>query len=263
MTMAVELLAQNTRVIDLAADFRLQDAKLWEQYYKVPHACPQLLQQAVYGLPELNRAAIRTAQLVANPGCYPTAISLGFLPLLAADLIDPASMIADAKSGISGAGRQAKEANLFAEVAEDFRAYAIGEHRHRPEIMQTLAQVAKVQPGLVFVPHVVPMVRGIHATLYAQLKQSKADLQTVFEQYYKDEPFVDVMPAGSHPGTGSVRGGNTCRLAVHVPQSGNTVVVLAVEDNLVKGAAGQAVQNMNIMFGFDETTGLQHAAVWP
>lgn len=262
MTMAAELLAAGVRLIDLAADFRLKDRAAWERIYAMTHASPQLLQEAVYGLPELNREAIRSARLIANPGCYPTAVSLGFLPLLAEDLVDRASLIADAKSGVSGAGRQAKEANLFADVAEDFRAYSVPSHRHRPEIMQTLSRAGGAVE-LVFVPHLVPMIRGIHATLYARLRKKGRDLQAVYENYYRNEPFVDVMPAGSHPSTGSVRGANTCRLAVHVPQSGDTVVVLAVEDNLIKGAAGQAVQNMNIMYGLDETLGLEQAAVWP
>jgi N-acetyl-gamma-glutamyl-phosphate reductase len=262
MTMAAELLAAGVRIIDLAADFRLKDLAVWEQNYAMSHAAPQLLQQAVYGLPELNRESIRAARLVANPGCYPTAVTLGFLPLLTEDLVDRSSLIADAKSGVSGAGRQAKEANLFADVAEDFRAYSVPGHRHKPEIVQTLLQVGS-PADLVFVPHLVPMIRGIHATLYARLREKGHNLQALYENYYRNEPFVDVMPAGSHPSTGSVRGANTCRLAVHVPQSGNTVVILAVEDNLIKGAAGQAVQNMNIMYGLDETMGLEQAAVWP
>lgn len=262
MTMAGELIAAGVRVIDLAADFRLEELAVWEQNYAMSHAAPQLLQQAVYGLPELNRESIRGAQLVANPGCYPTAVALGFLPLLAEDLVDRSSLIADVKSGVSGAGRQAKEANLFAEVAEDFRAYSVPGHRHKPEIIQTLSQVGG-PVDLVFVPHLVPMIRGIHATLYARLQKKDRDLQALYENYYRNEPFVDVMAAGSHPATGSVRGANTCRLAVHVPKSGETVVILAVEDNLIKGAAGQAVQNMNIMYGLDETMGLNQAAVWP
>ncbi len=262
MTMAADLLGAGVRVIDLAADFRLKNLAAWEQIYAMQHAAPQLLQQAVYGLPELNRDSIKSARLVANPGCYPTAVALGFLPLLAEDLVDRSSLIADAKSGVSGAGRQAKEANLFADVAEDFRAYSVPGHRHRPEIMQTLSQ-AGGPVELVFVPHLVPMIRGIHATLYARLRKKGPDLQALYENYYRNEPFVDVMPPASHPATGSVRGANTCRLAVHVPQSGDTVVILAVEDNLVKGAAGQAVQNMNIMYGLDESMGLEQAAVWP
>jgi N-acetyl-gamma-glutamyl-phosphate reductase len=263
MGMASELLAKGVRVIDLAADFRLKDAAVWEQYYGVTHACPELLPEAVYGLPELNRVAIAKARLLANPGCYPTAVSLGFLPLLAEGVVDPASLIADAKSGVSGAGRQAKVPNLFGEVAEDFRAYGVGTHRHLPEIRQTLDQVAKKPCELVFVPHLVPMIRGIHATLYGQLLKKDIDLQALFEDYYRNEWCVDVMPAGSHPSTGSVRGSNYCQLAVHRPHNGDTVVVLAVEDNLVKGAAGQAVQNMNIMLGLDETLGLTQAALWP
>lgn len=257
-----ELLKRGTRVIDLAADFRLKDVAVWEQYYGMKHTCPELLQEAVYGLPELNRELIRQAQLIANPGCYPTAVSLGFMPLLANGVVDTDGLIADVKSGVSGAGRQAKVANLYGEVAEDFRAYGVAGHRHLPEIRQTLAQVAGRPAGLVFVPHLVPMIRGIHATLYGRLTK-EIDLQRLFEDYYREEWCVDVMPAGTHPGTGSVRGSNSCRLAVHRPGDGETVVVLAVEDNLVKGAAGQAVQNMNIMFGLEESLGLTQAALWP
>lgn len=262
MELVPELLERGTRVIDLAADFRLKDVAVWEQHYGMKHACPELLQEAVYGLPELNREAIRGARLVANPGCYPTAVSLGFMPLLAHGVVDSGSLIADVKSGVSGAGRQAKVANLFGEVAEDFRAYAVNGHRHLPEIRQTLERVAGQPAGLVFVPHLVPMVRGIHATLYGRLTK-ETDLQGLFEDYYRDEWCVDVMPSGAHPGTSSVRGSNSCRLAVHRPGNGDTVVVLAVEDNLVKGAAGQAVQNMNIMFGLEESLGLTQAALWP
>lgn len=263
MRMAPALLDAGVRVIDLAADFRLRDPELWAQYYGAPHACPERLAEAVYGLPELNRAAIRDARLVGNPGCYPTATTLGFLPLLEAGVVDPAALIADVKSGISGAGREPKVAHLLADAAENFRAYAVAGHRHRPEIEQTLGQVAAGPVHLTFVPHVVPMVRGIHATLYARLEDKDVDLQALFEKRYKDEPFVDVLPPGAHPETKSVRGVNTCRLAVHRPGGGDTVVVLAVEDNLVKGAAGQAVQNMNIMFGLDEDCGLCDVAVWP
>lgn len=262
MEVVPELLKSGTRVIDLAADFRLKDVTVWEQYYGMKHACPELLQEAVYGLPELNRELIREAKLIANPGCYPTAVSLGFMPLLAEGIVDPGSLIADVKSGVSGAGRQAKIANLFGEVAEDFRAYAVNGHRHQPEIRQTLEQVAGCPAGLIFVPHLVPMIRGIHATLYGRLTK-ETDLQRLFEDYYREEWCVDVMPVGTHPGTGSVRGSNSCRLAVHRPGGGETVVVLAVEDNLVKGAAGQAVQNMNIMFGLKESLGLTQAALWP
>jgi N-acetyl-gamma-glutamyl-phosphate reductase len=263
MQMTPRLLEAGAKVIDLAADFRLQSVNQWRHFYGCEHACPELLPEAVYGLPEINREKIRNARLIANPGCYPTAISLGFLPLLRAGVVVPDSLIADAKSGISGAGRQNKNANLFSEVAENFRAYAIGTHRHRPEIEQTLAAIAGNAAKLVFVPHVVPMVRGIHATLYARLSDCDVDLQQLYASTYQQEAFVDVLPAGSHPETASVRGSNSCRIAVHKSADSNTAIILVVEDNLVKGAAGQAIQNMNIMFGLDEALGLMQAALWP
>lgn len=263
MTLVPELLSSGMRVIDLAADFRLRDPALWERWYKIPHACPWLLEQAVYGLPELHRDAIRNANLVANPGCYPTAVTLGLLPLVERQLIELDEIIADAKSGVSGAGRKESVAHLFAEVADSFKAYGVPGHRHLPEITQNLADAAGRSVGLTFVPHLVPMVRGIHATLYGRLRSTDVDLQAVFENRYSGEPFVDVLPQGSHPETRSVRGANLCRIAVHRPQGGETAVVLAVIDNLVKGAAGQAVQNMNLMFGLDETDGLGHSALLP
>ncbi|MBI3900329.1 MAG: N-acetyl-gamma-glutamyl-phosphate reductase [Gammaproteobacteria bacterium] len=256
MTQARELLAAGTRLIDLAADFRLRDSKLWEQWYKMPHACPELLAEAVYGLPEVNREQIRKARLVANPGCYPTAVQLGFLPLLESGCVDAAYLIADAKSGVSGAGRKAETHTLFAEAADSMKAYGVAGHRHLPEIRQGLDAVRGKPVGLTFVPHLTPMIRGIHATLYARLTNPQIDLQALYQQRYANEPFVDVMPAGSHPETRSVRGANICRLAVHRPQGSDTIVVLSVIDNLTKGAAGQAIQNMNIMFGLDETSGL-------
>lgn len=258
-----ELLARGVRVIDLAADFRLRDARTWSRWYGQEHACAELLDAAVYGLPELNREEIREARLVANPGCYPTAVSLGFLPLLRAGVVLPGSLIADAKSGVSGAGRSAAVASLYSEAAENFKAYGVAGHRHLPEIRQTLEQLAGEAVGLVFVPHLTPMVRGIHASLYARLRSGTLDLQALFEDCYDDEPFVDVLPAGSHPETRSVRAGNYCRIAVHRPQDGDTVVVLAVIDNLVKGAAGQAIQNMNLMFGLDERLGLDAPGLIP
>ncbi len=263
MKLVPELWGQGTRVIDLAADFRLKDGALWERWYGMPHASPDLLEEAVYGLPELNRDAIRTARLVANPGCYPTAVLLGFLPLLEAGLVDPGWLVADAKSGVSGAGRMAGVGMLMAEVGESFKAYAVGGHRHLPEISRNLAPFAKGELRLTFVPHLVPMIRGIEATLYARLGNSGADLQTLFEGRYAEEPFVDVLPAGSHPETRSVRGSNHCRIAVTEPLGHGTVVVQSVIDNLVKGAAGQAVQNMNLMFGFDESMALTGTALLP
>jgi N-acetyl-gamma-glutamyl-phosphate reductase len=265
MTQVSELLAAGVRVIDLAADFRLSDRSVWEHWYAMEHAAPELLDEAVYGLPEINRQAVKQARLVANPGCYPTAVALGFLPLLERGLVELKSLIADAKSGVSGAGRKASVAQLMGETGESFKAYAIPGHRHQPEIRQTLTQVAKGDVGLTFVPHLVPMIRGIEATLYARLNggATAEDLQALFEQRYKDEPFVDVMPAGSHPETRSVRGANHCRIAVHRPLDGDMVVVTSVIDNLVKGAAGQAIQNMNLMYDLPEPTGLAQVALLP
>lgn len=256
MQQVQDLLDQGVRVIDLAADFRIRDIPTWEKWYGMSHACPEVVATAAYGLPELNREKIRSAQLVANPGCYPTAVQLGFLPLLEAGAVDESNLIADAKSGVSGAGRKAETHTLFAEAGDNFKAYGVPGHRHLPEISQGLTEMAADRKvGLTFVPHLVPMIRGIHATMYAKLTK-QLDLQRLFEERYANEPFVDVLPQGSHPETRSVRGSNYCRIAVHQPQNGDTVIVLSVIDNLVKGAAGQAVQNMNIMFGLAETAGL-------
>ncbi len=263
MQQAPELLQRGVRVIDLAADFRLRDAALWESWYGMPHACPDYLNQAVYGLPELNREAIRQAQLIANPGCYPTAVTLGLWPLLQARAIDPEQLIADVKSGVSGAGRKASTGLLMAEVNESFKAYSVAGHRHQPEICQTLRHASGQPIELTFVPHLVPMTRGIEATLYARPMQADSDWQALFAECYQAEPFVDVMPPGSHPETRSVRGTNLCRLAVTQPRPGGLIVVQAVIDNLVKGAAGQAIQNMNLMLGLPETTGLDGMALSP
>ncbi|MDZ7752267.1 MAG: N-acetyl-gamma-glutamyl-phosphate reductase [Gammaproteobacteria bacterium] len=263
MTMTRTLLEAGTRVIDLAADFRLRDAAAWRHWYGMDHGAPELLEEAVYGLPEANRAAIRGARLVANPGCYPTAVLLGFMPLIEAGVVDNGSLVADAKSGASGAGRAASVPLLLCETGESFKAYGVPGHRHLPEIRQGLAAMAGGAVGLTFVPHLVPMIRGIHATLYGRLVAPDTDLQGLFEARYRDEPFVDVLPAGAHPETRSVRGTNMCRLAVHRPQDGDTVVVLSVIDNLAKGAASQAIQNMNIMLGLLEATGLRAPGLLP
>jgi N-acetyl-gamma-glutamyl-phosphate reductase len=263
MTMVPRLIEAGVRVIDLAADFRLRKPDEWEAWYGVPHACPEYLEQAVYGLTEVNRDAVREARLVANPGCYPTAVQLGFLPLIEQQIVDSGQLIADAKSGVSGAGRKAATGALLCEAGENFKAYAVPGHRHLPEILQGLEAAAGQPVGLTFVPHLTPMIRGIHATLYAQLSDPDRDLQALYEARYGDEPFVDVLPAGSHPETRSVRGANHCRIAIHRPQEGGMVVVLSVIDNLVKGAAGQAVQNMNVMLGLDEQSGLNAVALLP
>jgi N-acetyl-gamma-glutamyl-phosphate reductase len=257
-----ELLDAGVRVIDLAADFRIKDIPTWEKWYGMSHACPDLVAEAVYGLPELNRDQIAKARLVANPGCYPTSVQLGFLPLLKAGVVDEEHLIADTKSGVSGAGRKAETHTLFAEAGDNFKAYGVAGHRHLPEISQGLAAMGGKPVGLTFVPHLTPLIRGIHATLYARLTKD-VDVQTLFEEQYKSERFVDVLPKGSHPETRSVRGSNQCRIAVHRPAGGDTVVVLSVIDNLVKGAAGQAVQNMNIMFGLPESTALELVPLLP
>lgn len=262
MKQAPALLDAGVRVIDLAADFRIGDIAEWEKWYGMQHASPEWVAKAVYGLPEVNRAAIRDARLIANPGCYPTAVQLGFMPLVEAGLIEVDHLIADAKSGVSGAGRKAEIASLFPESSDNFKAYGVSGHRHLPEIRQGLSRMAGRDVGLTFVPHLTPLIRGIHATLYARIK-TEADFQSLYEARYANEPFVDVMPPKSHPETRSVRAANLCRLAIHRPQGGDTLVVLSVIDNLVKGAAGQAVQNMNIMFGRPETEGLWQLPVLP
>ena len=269
MSQARALVEAGVRLIDLSADFRLQDIAEWEQWYKARHASPELVAEAVYGLPEVNREQIRGARVVANPGCYPTAVQLGLLPLLESGLVDRGHLIADAKSGVSGAGRKEEVKFLFAEASDNFSAYGVAGHRHWPEIRQGLALAAGGEVGLVFIPHLTPMIRGIHATLYARINSADkdADFQKLFEDRYRNEPFVDVMPPGSLPDTRSVRAANLCRIAVHRPRESNagtdTLVVLSVIDNLVKGAAGQAVQNLNIMFGLPEATALGHVPVVP
>ncbi len=262
MKQAGALLDAGARVIDLSADFRIKDLGLWQKWYGMEHASPALVADAVYGLPEVNRQHIRAARLIANPGCYPTATQLGFLPLVEAGCVDCGHLIADAKSGVSGAGRKAETNILFSEASDSFKAYGAPGHRHLPEIEQGLASAAGRAVGLTFVPHLTPMIRGIHATLYARVEREE-NFQALFERRYADEPFVDVLPPGSHPDTRSVRAANVCRIAIHRPQGGDTLVVLSVIDNLVKGAAGQAVQNMNLMFGIDECAGLSHIPVLP
>jgi N-acetyl-gamma-glutamyl-phosphate reductase len=265
MAQAPELLAAGVKVIDLAADFRLKDQATFEKWYKIPHTAPELLEEAVYGLPELNADAIKGARLIANPGCYPTTMQLGLYPLLKAGIVDAGNLIADAKSGVSGAGRKAEIATLFSESSDNFKAYGVSGHRHTPETSAQLQRFTDQKVGLIFTPHLVPMIRGMHATLYARLNKdvSNEELQQLFEDQYRDAAFVDVMPFGSHPETRSTRGSNMLRLALHRPDGGDTVVILVVQDNLVKGASGQAVQCMNLMFGLPETTGLQQIALLP
>ncbi|MEK7778600.1 MAG: N-acetyl-gamma-glutamyl-phosphate reductase [Pseudomonadota bacterium] len=262
MQQTESLLQAGVKVIDLAADFRIKDVAEWEKWYGMKHACPHLVAEAVYGLPEINRTQVKKARLIANPGCYPTAVQLGFLPLIEAGVIDIKNLVADVKSGVSGAGRKAEVHTLLAEASDNFKAYGVPGHRHLPEIKQGLSAAAQKPVGLTFVPHLVPMIRGIHATLYAKLTK-KVNLQELYEKRYAAEAFVDVLPAGKHPETRSVRGSNLCRIAVHQPQNGDTVVILSVTDNLVKGAAGQAIQNMNILFELPETLGINQIPLLP
>jgi N-acetyl-gamma-glutamyl-phosphate reductase len=267
MEQARALLDAGVRIIDLAADFRLRDTAEFEKWYGMPHSAPEVLKEAVYGLPEVNREAIKTARVIGLPGCYPTSMQLGYAPLLAQGrpLVNESALIADCKSGVSGAGRKAEISTLLAEASDNFKAYGVQGHRHLPETVQGLQAIAGRKIGLTFVPHLVPMIRGIHSTLYATIlpEARGTDFQALYENHFKKEIFVDVMPAGSHPETRSVRASNKLRIAVHRPGGGDLLVILVVEDNLVKGAAGQGVQCMNIMFGIDETTGLMHIPVLP
>lgn len=270
MSQARQLLAAGVKIIDLAADFRLKNVSEFERWYGMPHACPDILAEAVYGLPELNREAIRRARVIGNPGCYPTSVQLGFAPLLRTPgLVEAAHLIANCASGVSGAGRKAEVHTLLAEASDNFKAYGVKGHRHGPEINQQLRQIAGVPAGspevnCLFVPHLIPAIRGIHSTLYARLtpQGQAADLQGLFEEFYRNEPFVDVMPPGSAPETRSVRASNFVRIAVHKPMP-DLAMVLVVEDNLTKGASGQAVQCMNLMFGLKETAGLLQVPVLP
>lgn len=260
---AARLLDAGVRVIDLSADFRLRDVAVWEKWYGQKHSAPALVEEAVYGLPEVNREAIASARLIAVPGCYPTSVQLGFLPLLEAGLVDSTNLMASVASGVSGAGRQAKVDNLLTEASDSMKAYGVAGHRHLPEIEQGLQRASMTPVRLTFVPHLAPMIRGIHATLFATLRDHTVDLQALFEERYRSEPAVDVLPAGEHPQTRWVRGTNLCRIAVHRPAGRDVVVVLSVIDNLVKGAAGQGLQDFNIMFGLPEQTGLDAPALLP
>ncbi|QBE63061.1 N-acetyl-gamma-glutamyl-phosphate reductase [Pseudoduganella lutea] len=265
MAQAPELLAKGVKVIDLAADFRIKDRAVFEKTYKIDHTAPELLEQAVYGLVELNREEIKGANLIANPGCYPNTMQIGFAPLLKAGVIDAGNLIADCKSGVSGAGRKAEIGILFSESSDNFKAYGVAGHRHTPETTAQLQRLTSEKVSLVFTPHLVPMIRGMHSTLYGKLTKeiSNDELQKLFEDAYAGEQFIDVMPFGSHPETRTTKGSNMLRLAVHRPDNGNTVIVLVVQDNLVKGASGQAVQCMNLMFGLEESLGLNTIALLP
>jgi len=252
------------KVIDLSADYRLHDADLYVDWYQ-PHSSPQLLQEAVYGLPELFRDKINGARLIANPGCYPTSVALALAPLLTQNSLDIDTLIIDSKSGVSGAGRVAKEGSLYCEVNESFKAYGVATHRHTPEIEQTLSELAGEKVTVSFTPHLLPVNRGILTTCYATLTpfMSTQTVLSLFEDYYVKEPFVRVLPVGMLPDVGYVRGSNYCDIGVVCDERTGRVVVVSAIDNLVKGAAGQAVQNMNILLGLEETTGLNQVGLFP
>lgn len=261
MADAPKLVAAGVKIVDLAADFRFKDLGVFEQWYKLPHTCPDLAAKAAYGLVELNRDAIKSAQIVGNPGCYPTTMQLGYFPLLKAGVVDAGHLIADCASGVSGAGKKAEVDYLFTEAGDNFKAYGVSGHRHHPETQARLQEMTTDKVRLIFTPHLTPMIRGMHSTLYATLigkglAMSNDELQALFVDVYKGEAFVDVMPFGSTPDTRSTRGSNMLRIALHRPQNGDTVIVLVVQDNLVKGSAGAAIQCMNLMFGLPETAGL-------
>ena len=269
MQHAQELIDSDTKVIDLAADFRLQNLAEFEKWYGMQHSCPTVLTESVYGLTELNREKIKNARVIGNPGCYPTTVQLGLAPLLKNDttLINTQNIIIDAKSGVSGAGRKASLGMIYSKNADNFKAYGVAGHRHHPEIVEALENISG-QKGqfnqILFVPHLVPMIRGMLSTIYVDLtaQGQKLDIQALYEDFYKNERFVDVMPANSSPETRSVRGANELRIALYRLQE-NKLIILVAQDNLVKGAAGQAIQNMNLMFNFDEAAGLEGIGLLP
>lgn len=265
MKVVPDFLAAGKKVVDLSADYRLHDPAVYGAWYE-PHKNPELLPEAVFGLPELRRDKIRSARLIANPGCYPTSIILGVKPLLQHGLIDITTIIADSKSGTSGAGRSAKVDSLYCEVNDSFKAYGVGgSHRHTPEIEQELSELAGQPVTITFTPHLVPMDRGILSTIYATPNRSLTTEQLValYADTYKNEPFVRPLPKGQFPSTAYVRGSNFCDIGVALDSRANRIVVVSAIDNLVKGASGQAIQNMNLICGFPETLGLEGIALFP
>ena len=264
MGLVPSFLEAGKKVVDLSADFRIHDAAVYEEWYQ-PHSATQYLDEAVYGLPELYRDKIRVARLVANPGCYPTSITLGLAPLLKAGVVDPTNLIIDSKSGVSGAGRGANVGSLYCEMGEGFKAYGVGAHRHTPEIEQEISLLAGEEVVISFTPHLLPMSRGILSTIYADLKpgQDEAAIRKLYEDFYRTEPFVRICPEGDFPATQYVRGSNCCDIGFKVDPRTGRIVIVSVIDNLVKGAAGQAVQNMNLLCGFPEGEGLAQAPLFP
>ena len=263
MNSAGLFLERNIKVIDLGADFRITDSAIWSEWYNMEHTQESLLNEAVYGQPEIKRSAIKDARLIANPGCYPTAVLLALKPLLENNLIDPSNIIADCKSGASGAGRNANQATLLCEITESFKPYGVSGHRHFPEIKQELESISGGVIGLTFTPHLVPMSRGIEATIYTDLIDSDADILSCYEKAYENEEFVKILPEGVYPETRSVKSSNYCQISIQYVEHSNKLVIMSVIDNLGKGAAGQAIQNMNLMFGLDEKEGLLEIGLLP
>jgi len=264
MDVIPDFLNAGCKIIDLSADYRLRDQQVYEQWYQA-HTSPDLLTEAVYGLPELYRSAIKSARLVANPGCYPTSVALGLAPLLEGQLIACDSIVIDSKSGTTGAGRSLKEGSLYCEVNEGFKAYSIANHRHTPEIEQTLSQIAGQSIQVSFTPHLLPVDRGILSTIYASQTKgySTAEILNIFQKRYADEPFIRILPEGQLPNIAYVRGTNLCDIGLVADQRTGRIVIVSVIDNLCKGAGGQAVQNLNLICGFDESAGLSAAPLFP
>ncbi len=264
MDIAPKFLNAGKKVIDLGADFRFNNVDTYEKWYG-GHASPDFIKRAVYGLPELHRESLKGADFVANPGCYPTSAILGLAPLMANEYIDTSSIVVDSKSGVSGAGRELQIGSMFCEVNEGFKAYKVGTHRHTPEIEQELSLLAKRDILISFTPHLVPVNRGILSTIYGKIRKNLTapEIVRIYEDFYRDEPFVRIQKPGVFPNISSVRGSNYCDIGITVDDRTGRVIVVSVIDNLVKGAAGQAIQNMNLMCGLPENTGLDIVSLFP
>jgi N-acetyl-gamma-glutamyl-phosphate reductase len=265
MQKASVFLTENTRVIDLSADFRLKDPAVFKDWYSIRHQQPSLLKEAVYGLPEIHREAIKSARLIANPGCYPTSITLALAPLITKDWVDLSSIVADSKSGISGAGRKASLATQFSEINGGISAYNIAVHRHTPEIEQELSTLANTDIQISFSPHLIPMTRGMLSTVYINLKQDipAEDLLEYFKNFYTDEPFIRILPLGEYANTHFTVSSNFCDIGVQVDIRNRRAIITSAIDNLIKGASGQAIQNMNLMLGISEKSGLSFPGIFP
>ncbi|AGF49305.1 N-acetyl-gamma-glutamyl-phosphate reductase [Candidatus Kinetoplastidibacterium galati] len=267
MSQARDLLKSGVKIIDLAADFRIKDIDVFEKWYKIEHSCPDILKTSEYGLVELNRSNIVKSNVIGNPGCYPTTVILGLIPLLdqSIPLIDVDDIVADCKSGVSGSGKKLEASGLFSESSDNFKAYSVSGHRHHPEIVSQIEKISGKKVNLTFVPHLVPMIRGMFSTIYVKILPHALDIdfQELFVKRYGSEPFIDIMPYGSLPETRSVRSSNNLRIAIYRPGNKDRLIILVTQDNLVKGAAGQAVQNMNLIFNIKETIGLESIAILP